>query len=108
MIAKKFRLDRKRVGQIMASGTASYLPLFVVKSLKNSKPFPRFAVLISTKLAKNATARNRFRRRTYEAVRRHLLIDMKNAAEYHDYVLIGRKSLLRKKFDDIASCLSKL
>ena len=46
-------------------------PLFAVKSLDNPKRHSyRLAVVISKKVNKSAVARNRIRRRLYEAVRR--------------------------------------
>jgi ribonuclease P protein component len=46
-------------------------PLFAVKSVPNNqKKSYRLAVVVSRKVSKSAVARNRMRRRLYEAVRR--------------------------------------
>ncbi len=55
---------------VYQNGTTVRGPLFAVKSLENPKQGSyRLAVVISKKVNKSAVARNRIRRRLYEAVR---------------------------------------
>ncbi len=57
---------------VYRGGTTVRGPLFTLKAIQNPKRGGyRLAVVVSRKVNKSAVARNRIRRRLYEAVRRH-------------------------------------
>jgi ribonuclease P protein component len=59
----------------------------------------RFRVIVSKKLEKQAVKRNRIRRQLYEALR--LLISEIKQDIPRDIVIIPKKTILNKSFDDI-------
>jgi len=72
MISRKHRFHGYgSLKNVYRSGTTVRGPLFAVKAMPNPKRGSyRLAVVVSKKVNKSAVARNRIRRRLYEAVRR--------------------------------------
>lgn len=71
MISRKHRFHGYgSLKNVYSNGTTVRGPLFVLKAIRNPKRGSyRLAVVVSKKVNKSAVARNRIRRRLYEAVR---------------------------------------
>ena len=77
--------------------------LFVLKLLRNGSGKNRFAFIVSQKVSKKATARNKVRRRLAEAVR----AEFENMESGLDIVLIALPGIEKKEFADIGNALSE-
>jgi ribonuclease P protein component len=116
MISRKHRFHGYgSLKQVYQNGRTVRGPLFAVKSLPNSKRDGyRLAVVVSRKINKSAVARNRIRRRLYEAVR-EMEGDIINPHDivitvFHDTVLEATPDKLRdqlKKQLSVAGVLAK-
>lgn len=70
MLARPQRLRRSRdIGRVATKGTWKASPNITVRVLPNNLAITRAAVIISKKVDKRATVRNRCRRRLQEALR---------------------------------------
>ncbi|RJR30647.1 ribonuclease P protein component, partial [Candidatus Parcubacteria bacterium] len=70
MLPKKHRIRKDReFGRILRNSKIFYTPLLRLKIKKNSLGYNRFAVVVSAKISKKATVRNKIRRRIYEILR---------------------------------------
>lgn len=67
MLAKKYRLPIQLFPHTRLHTLRNQY--FTVKVTANSLAYSRFGVLVSKKVAKNATERNKFRRRVFQFVR---------------------------------------
>lgn len=107
MISKKYRLERRNIEYLLRKGDTLFSNNFIVKYSKNTKDFPRFCVIISKKCSKKAVERNKWRRRTYEAIRNSI----KSTNTSNDYVIIAKKNILTTNYrnieNDILSLLTK-
>ncbi|MFN3301454.1 MAG: ribonuclease P protein component [Patescibacteria group bacterium] len=75
MLAKKFRLTKKRDFEILAEeGRSFFINEMGVKYRKNNLDYSRFAFIVSTKVDKRSTARNKIKRRLREIVHQNLKI----------------------------------
>ncbi|MCL1839695.1 ribonuclease P protein component [Candidatus Saccharibacteria bacterium] len=73
MLAKKYRFhSRGGVRYTYKHGTVVRQPKISLTFNHNSRGKQRFAVVVSKKVLKSAVARNRIRRRVYEAIREQL------------------------------------
>lgn len=72
---------------------------------ENKKGFTRIAVVVSKKVARTAVARNRIRRRVYEALR----INMEYIPEKYDYIfVVYDKEVGKMPFDKLVALLGEL
>lgn len=73
MIARKYRFHGLgSLRRVYSNGQVVRGPILAIKYLANDKRSAyRLAVVVSKKVHKSAVARNRMRRKVYEAVRRH-------------------------------------
>jgi ribonuclease P protein component len=78
--------------------------LFLVEALRRDDAGePRLGLTVTKKVG-NAVVRNRIRRRLKEAIRVHATRDMTPGT---DYVVVGRRELLKTPFDDLKAELSR-
>ncbi|MBL0935959.1 MAG: ribonuclease P protein component [Rhizobiaceae bacterium] len=78
--------------------------LFLLEALRRDDAGePRVGFTVTKKVG-NAVVRNRIRRRLKEAVRVHAARDM---APGTDYVIVGRRELLKTPFDELKAELSR-
>jgi ribonuclease P protein component len=73
MIAKTNRLSRKDFLICAKSTNLLFSPLFSLRYKVNNLEFGRWSVVVSKKLSKKATDRNKIKRRIYEVLAKHLL-----------------------------------
>lgn len=70
MLPRPHRLaDRTAIRRVLARGLRCWRPLLGLRSVRNGKPHSRFVFVVSTKVSKRATERNRLRRHLREGVR---------------------------------------
>jgi ribonuclease P protein component len=73
MLKRKHRLAKsKEISRVYARGRGFFSPLFTVKVFYEKLEAPKFAVVVSTKVSKRSTARNRLRRIVREYIRLHM------------------------------------
>ncbi|MFA5070265.1 MAG: ribonuclease P protein component [Patescibacteria group bacterium] len=88
MLVAKYRLKRRTDFQkIYRYGHYFFTPFLVLRTLPNKEGNPRFAEVISAKVAPKAVTRNRFKRQLSEIIRHHL----GNFAPGLDYVFAAKK-----------------
>lgn len=70
MLSKKYRLAKTTdINIVHKTGETFFTKHFVLKFSKNGLDYSRFTILISTKVSKNATVRNRVKRLLRERVK---------------------------------------
>lgn len=69
MIAQQYRLKRWRVQKLLKQPDSKKIGFFIVKHLPNKVDHHRWSIIMSRKIDKRASVRNRKRRQIYEAVR---------------------------------------
>ncbi|MBI2038522.1 MAG: ribonuclease P protein component [Candidatus Nealsonbacteria bacterium] len=85
MLPKKYRLKKsKDISGVLKFGRINREGFLILKIRENNLNIPRFAFLISLKISKKATVRNRLKRKLSEFVRINLPVIKKNV----DAVLI--------------------
>lgn len=73
MLARRYRIGSKpRVLHILKKGRVLKWGGFYFRRLPNRAGHPRFALIVSKKIGRQAVTRNRVRRRVYEAIRKNL------------------------------------
>lgn len=73
MLAKKYRITQEKdFKQIFSKGQIYFSPFFNIKVLKNNLVCSRFAIIISNKISKKATVRNKFKRRLRSVIYQNL------------------------------------
>lgn len=109
MIAKIYRIDKNLIDYILKKGESGTSKLFIIKYIKNSKNSFRYRTIVSTKMDRRATARNKIKRRIYEGVRAaEKELGSSTTQNNLDIVLIPKKSIIKAKFEDIAADIKKL
>ena len=103
MLAKKHRLAKDRdIKLVFRQGRGFFNPYFNVKHLKSSFP-PRFAIVVSTKVAKQAVRGNRLKRIIRELIKR----EIKNAKP-GDYVIMAKPKAGKEKESVVLDSLKSL
>jgi len=98
MLTAKNRLtkerDFKRINRLGRSFFSSY---FRLRYLANNLGLNRFAVVVSTKISKKATERNRLKRQTREIIR----LSQNKIKIDHDIVVTAQGHALGKSYQDL-------
>lgn len=81
---------------------------FVARSLPNEEAHNRYAIAISKKLDKRATARNRKRRQVYSAIQAWHTRQGVQDGPASDIVLLARTPLMKASFEEISEEIHKL
>ena len=99
MLAAKHRIRKKKdFEEIKEKGNLYQRDLFGVVVLKKEKSLDsRFGFVVSTKISKHASQRNRIKRALREAVRHHLYIVEKG----YDIIFLPKTNILRKSTDEM-------
>lgn len=105
MLPKANRLKKKKdIENVFKNGTGFKEDFLILKVVKNNLKNSRFAFIVSQKVSKKATLRNKIRRRLSELVRRRL----PTVPLGIDMVLVAVSGLEEKDFWEIEESLNKL
>jgi ribonuclease P protein component len=78
MFPKKNRITKTGFDELLKKGQVFHSPYFSLRCLKKNDTVPKFAFVVSKKVAKNAVDRNVLRRRGYSALREIGILKEKN------------------------------
>ena len=103
MLPKINRIKKKRDFEIIFKNSKSFKNnLFVLKTAKNNLGLNRFGFIVSLKVSKKATIRNKVRRRLSEAI--------KNKADEirtgTDLIIIALPGIDKKEFSEIKESIN--
>lgn len=105
MLAKKNRLTKKNeLIFIFKKGNIARENFLIFKFLPNYKKESRFGVIVSKKISKKATTRNKLKRR----IRASLRLKIKKIKKNIDGVLIPLPGAQEKSFSEIDETINKL
>ena len=98
MLPKKYRLTKDRdFKKILSRGKSFFSPSFRLRYLANNADFSRFAVIVSAKISKKATIRNRLKRQVREIIRSV----RPRFKDGHDVLIYLRSQALQKKYQQL-------
>lgn len=104
MFPSENRLRRQKdVETTVKKGRGSYDPFIGVKAVKNNLKQTRFAVIAGVKAAKQAAARNYFKR----MIRNEAYKYLDSFADGYDIVIIARPGIENAGYSEIASSILK-
>lgn len=102
MLPKTNRIKKKKDFElIFKNGTSFKNKLFILRFIKNNSDQNRFGFIVSQKVSKKATVRNKTRRRLTEAVKAR----RKKIKPGKDFVLIALSGIEKKELSDIREAL---
>ncbi len=106
MLSKKYRFhSRGGVKYTYRHGKTIRTPKISLVYNENTRGFTRAAVVVSKKIEKTAVARNRIRRRVYEAIR----LELPNVAPKRDYIfVVYSKDIKTMSFEELRRVVSSL
>jgi len=105
MVPKKNRLQKKtEIVRVFKKGKGFKEDFLILKLVKNNLEKSRFSFIISQKVSKKATTRNKIKRRLSEIVR----LKLKKIKKGIDVILIACPGLEEKDFWEIEKSLDKL
>jgi len=105
MLKRENRLQKeKEIERVFRRGKGFKEDLLALKLLKNDLGENRFAIVVSQKVAKRASLRNKIRRRLREAVKGK----RGGARAGMDIVLVALPGFEKKEFEEIKKSLTKL
>ncbi|OIP74780.1 MAG: ribonuclease P protein component [Parcubacteria group bacterium CG2_30_36_18] len=105
MVPKKNRLQKKtEIVRVFKKGKGFKEDFLILKLVKNNLEKSRFSFIISQKVSKKATTRNKIKRRLSEIVR----LKLKKIKKGIDVILIACPGLEEKDFWEIEESLDKL
>ena len=98
MLKAKYRLKRKADFQkIYRYGHYFFTPFLVLRIFPNKKNNPRFAEVISAKVAPKAVTRNRFKRQLSEIIRHNF----EHFATGLDYIFAAKKPVIGQDYSQL-------
>lgn len=98
------RLKKKDIDKIFKEGKGVKEDFLILKAIKNNLRIYRFGFIISQKVSKKASIRNKIRRRLREVAR----IKKKNRGEGRDILFIALPGIEKKEFKQIKEVIEKL
>ncbi|MDI6603003.1 MAG: ribonuclease P protein component [Patescibacteria group bacterium] len=105
MLPKVNRLKKKKdIERVFKNGKGFKEDFLILKTIKNDLKDSRFAFIVSQKVSKKATVRNKIRRRLRELVRRH----PPTTRSGMDIVLVAVPGLEEKDFWEVEETINKL
>lgn len=107
MLPRTHRLSKKdNLKYILNKGDKAGADLFIAKYKKNYLTHPRFAVILSGKITKKTTVRNKIRRQIYESIRLYLKENKKSA--HYDIGIICKQEIVGVKYQEIEKETGKI
>jgi ribonuclease P protein component len=105
MLSKTNRLKRKKdIEDVFKRGRGFKEGFLILKIIKNNLKNSRFAFVISRKISRKATLRNKIKRKLSELVR----LKIKRVKRGMDFVLVAVPGLEEKDFWEINETINKL
>lgn len=105
MLSKKNRITGKKdFERIFRKGTSFKEKFLILKIIRTLLPLSRFAFVVSQKVSKNATVRNKIRRRLRELIKKQI----NNKKNGIDGVFIVLPGLEDKNFQEMNDILNNL
>lgn len=104
MIAQKNRLKKADFEQIFRNGNKLYNQYCNIRYLSNRLDYCRFAVIVSNKISKKATERNKVRRRVKAVIQENL----SNFSKNYDIVITVLSSLAELDYKELQENLLNL
>ncbi len=105
MLAKQYRLSKEKdFEKVFKRGRANYTGQIGVKTIANQFRHNRFGIIVSAKVSKKATERNRIKRRIRQALRQ---LDKKLIGGY-DVVIIALPGLLNLDYQAVKGGLERV
>lgn len=105
MLPKKFRLIKKRdFNRVHKFGEFFCQDFLAIKLIKNNQKILRFGFLVSLKISKKATVRNKIKRRLRESVR----LKLKKIKSGFDIVIFVRPEIAKKDYWEIDGAINKI
>ncbi len=98
MLDKKHKLPRN---VRFNNRGAIFFPAFVIKTKDNNFSFPRFGIVVSKKIEKNAVGRNRLKRQIKNSIKKIL----PNIKKGKDVLIIAKKEIREKMPSEILSTI---
>ncbi|MEW6407418.1 MAG: ribonuclease P protein component [Patescibacteria group bacterium] len=105
MLPKKFRLSKKKdFERIHKFGKFFGQDFLAIKLIKNNQKILRFGFLVSLKISKKATVRNKIKRRLRESVRQKL----DKIKTGFDIIVFVRPEIAEKNYWEIDAAIEKV
>lgn len=105
MLPKINRIKRKKdFSAIFAKSKSFKDKIFILKAAKNNLGINRFGFVVSQKVSKKATVRNKIRRRLSEAIN----LESPNIKTGTDVVVIALPGIEKKEFSEIKQVIHKI
>jgi len=105
MLPKAYRLKKDEdFRQVASGGRYSYTIYFTLKYKPNKLEFSRFGFVISTKIDKRATVRNRLKRQIREIIR----LKLAKIPQGYDIMLVPKKTTLTLSYQELDHQLGTL
>lgn len=109
MLPRQHRLTKEKdFNKTFKSGKSCFGKVLGIKSFKNSLEHSRFGFVVSNKVAKKATVRNKVKRQLRDIVHKEL----KNVKAGYDFLIIALPSIIKTDYPviekEVKNCLKKL
>ena len=105
MLAKQFRLTKnKDFERVAKMGRAVYGKTIALKWIKNNLPQSRFGIVVSLKIDKRATVRNKIKRRIRAIIRENL----QNIKIGYDYLILTKPEIKTLTYQNLEEKLMQL
>ncbi|HEX9664792.1 MAG TPA: ribonuclease P protein component [Patescibacteria group bacterium] len=105
MLPKQHRLSKDRDFQkVFKAGRSVFSAILNLKVLKTSNQVSRFGIIVSNKVSKRATARNKIKRQ----LRGALQTNLEKLKPGYDCVIIAKQTILDKEYEEIEATLFDL
>ena len=92
---------KKDFDRVFKQGKSCFDGIMGLRFLKNGLPHNRYGVIVSLKVSKQATSRNRVKRRLRELLRKNV----NQTINGYDLVVIALPPILNKKYQEIEQSL---
>ncbi len=104
MLSVKHRLTKdKEFDNVFKKGSSSYGKIFGTKAVANKHDYNRFGIIISSKVSKQATVRNKIKRQIRAIVKEHL----NSSKAGLDIIIICLPEVVEAGYEDIKKNLDR-
>jgi len=105
MLAKANRLTKQKdIENVLKKGKTKFAKSLGVKYIKNDLYITRTAFIVSTKISKKATKRNRLKRKLREIIRQ----EAQKIKKGYDFIVLTKKEALEQEYKELEKELKGL